>query len=627
MAIFTGTNASETIRPDEVSPSVDADGATAPSSAADTISGGGGADTIDGGGGDDVVSGDGGDDRLLWHVGGGSDVFDGGGDFDTLEVTTDLAPDEIVVTANGARVRLDGISPIVFSLDIGTTESLIVNLGGGSDTFSTEGSLSGLIAITVDAGAGNDTILGSDGGDVIRGGANDDFVDGNRGSDTIALGGGNDIYQWDAGDGDDEIDGGSGTDTFRFNGSATGEDLALSIDDGRVLFTRDIGNVTQSLDSVEILDLNAAGGADHITINDLTGAGVTRINVNLGFPIGTSTGDGAADTVVVNAGTGNNFVSISTGVAAMIVVSGAEGADTFLVNGMSGRDTIDAGGFNHALTIDGGTGRDTVSYAGATSAVTIDLRDLANNEGAAAGHTYTSIESLTGSRYDDLLMGNGASNFFDGGKGSDYLFGGRGNDIYVVDNPGDIIIETAGQGNADEVRARVSYTISAPARVEILKTIDHNGTAGIRLTGNAYDQSITGNAGRNTLSGKGGVDIVDGGKGMDQLAGGIGRDTFVFSTRLDPSNIDTITDFARADDTIRLHSSVFTALTTTGTLAKSAFHASTSGLAADTGDRIIYETDTGKLFYDRDGTGLAAAVQFAVLKGQPALNHADFVIV
>ncbi len=94
-------------------------------------------------------------------------------------------------------MRFDRINPAPFSLDIGTTENLVVNMNGGDDTFSATGNLAALISITVDGGAGNDTILGSNGADVLLGGDGNDFIDGNQGNDTAFLGAGDDVFQWD----------------------------------------------------------------------------------------------------------------------------------------------------------------------------------------------------------------------------------------------------------------------------------------------------------------------------------------------------------------------------------------------------------------------------------------------
>src|SRR6185503_2439032 len=115
------------------------------------------------------------------------------------------------VTANGTRVRFDRVDPAPFSIDIGTTENLVVNMNGGDDSFSATGNLAPLISVRVDGGTGNDTILGGNGNDTLLGGDGNDFIDGGQGSDTVLLGAGDDVFQWDPGEGSDVVEGQDGT--------------------------------------------------------------------------------------------------------------------------------------------------------------------------------------------------------------------------------------------------------------------------------------------------------------------------------------------------------------------------------------------------------------------------------
>ena len=107
------------------------------------------------------------------------------------------------------------------------------------------------------------------------------------------------------------------------------------------------------------------------------------------------------------------------------------------------------------------------------------------------------------------------------------------------------------------------------------------------------------------------ADLIVGGLGNDTLTGGAGTDTFFFNAALNgTTNVDTITDFSVADDTFRLENTgFFTALTATGTLAATAFVVGAA--AADALDRIIYNSSTGIVSYDSDGTGANAAIAFA----------------
>lgn len=133
-------------------------------------------------------------------------------------------------------------------------------------------------------------------------------------------------------------------------------------------------------------------------------------------------------------------------------------------------------------------------------------------------------------------------------------------------------------------------------------------------------------AGADTLSGSGGNDLLRGGSGNDRLTGGSGSDKFRFDS-VPTSNIDTITDFSTVYDTIQLENLIFNKFTTTGTLATGNFRASITGDALDANDFVLYETDTGKLFYDADGSGAGAKVQIATLVGLPALTSADFLVI
>ncbi len=127
-----------------------------------------------------------------------------------------------------------------------------------------------------------------------------------------------------------------------------------------------------------------------------------------------------------------------------------------------------------------------------------------------------------------------------------------------------------------------------------------------------------------TINGGSGNDYIYGGLGADVLAGGNSSDNFVFDVALN-SGIDRITDFSRTYDTIRLENAVFGALTSTGQLSSSAFY--TGSAAHDATDRIIYNAGTGALYYDPDGTGASAPVQFALLGNGLRLSASDFHVI
>ncbi len=243
----------------------------------DQLFGGSGDDTLTGGTGSDQMFGQSGNDRMIWNPGDGSDLMEGGDGNDTAEVNGGNGAEIFAITANGSRVRFDRISPAPFSLDIGTTENLVLNANGGDDIITAGNGLAGLIQLTLDGGAGNDTIIGGDGNDTLIGGDGNDVITGGRGNDVAQLGTGDDTFIWNPGDGSDVVEGGDGTDTLQFNGSNASENINISANGTRARLFRDVGGVTMDLNGIEHIQLNALVGPDNITVGDLTGTGVTQV--------------------------------------------------------------------------------------------------------------------------------------------------------------------------------------------------------------------------------------------------------------------------------------------------------------------------------------------------------------
>jgi Ca2+-binding RTX toxin-like protein len=434
---------------------------------ADLLFGGAGDDVLIGGAGDDQVFGEAGNDRLIWNPGDGSDLNEGGDGSDTVEVNGGNGAETFTVTPNGTRVRFDRVNPAPFSLDIGTSENLVVNMNGGDDTFTASNGLAPLIALTVDGGAGNDTITGGDGNDVLIGGDGNDTINGGRGSDVVLMGAGDDTFVWNPGDGSDTVEGGDGHDTMLFNGSNANENVDISANGSRVRFSRDVANVTMDLNDIERVDFNALGGADTITVNDLTGTALTEVNVDLGATGGG--GDGQADTVIVNGTNGRDNINIfGQGTSASVVglhtlvnITNAEGAnDALVVNALSGNDGVSASTMPAGilkLTVDGGDGNDTI----------------------------------LGSQGDDVLLGGDGFDFIAGNQGNDLVFLGAGDDTFQW-NPGDGSDTVEGQGGVDRMlffgsNASENFDISANGpRVRFFRdvgnvTMDLNGIEQIVL--------------------------------------------------------------------------------------------------------------------------------------------------
>ena len=107
---------------------------------------------------------------------------------------------------------------------------------------------------------------------------------GGRGNDIAFLGAGDDTFVWNPGDGNDTVEGQAGTDTMQFNGANIAEKIDLSANGGRLRFTRDIANIVMDTNDVEHVNFHALGGADTITVNDLTGTDVTDTTIDLEAP-------------------------------------------------------------------------------------------------------------------------------------------------------------------------------------------------------------------------------------------------------------------------------------------------------------------------------------------------------
>ena len=144
--------------------------------------------------------------------------------------------------------------------------------------------------------------------------------------------------------------------------------------------------------------------------------------------------------------------------------------------------------------------------------------------------------------------------------------------------------------------------------------------------------TILAGSGNDTVFGQQGDDQIHGGIGNDMLSGGGGNDTFYFDTPLDAAtNVDTITDFnASTGDKIALDQTIFTLLTVGSPLDSANFVANGGGVAVDANDYILYDSATGNLFYDADGSGAGAKVQFSTLTVagvSGTVDSADFTVV
>ena len=239
-------------------------------------------------------------------------------------------------------------------------------------------------------------------------------------------------------------------------------------------------------------------------------------------------------------------------------------------------------------------------------------------------------DTLEGGAGNDLLGGAGGADLLIGGAGEDALYGGGGNDRYGIDDS-DILVEHAGKG-MDTVVAACDFRL--PANFESLTlaggaSIDGTGNAAANtIIGNGAGNTLAGSGGADTLRGEGGVDVLRGGAGDDALIGGAGRDKFDFNAALDAAtNVDRVIGFSTAADEIRLDNDLFVGLAVGILAPQSLYQAPGAVRAQDPGDRVVYNTETGRLYFDADGAGGAAATLFAILAGAPAVAVDDFVVI
>ncbi|WP_395714266.1 Calx-beta domain-containing protein [Reyranella sp.] len=379
----------------------------------------------------------------------------------------------------------------------------------------------------------DDTLIGDKDANILAGGSGADRLIGGNGFDYAS-------YQFSAG-----VVIVSLADPALNTGEAAG-DTFVSIEGliGSKFADDLIGNSTDNW-------LNGGPGGDHLG----GGAGADYasyqsspigLTISLADP-GLNTGDAAGDT----------FVSIER-------LAGSQFDDVLIGN--AGDNTLRGNGGGDLL--DGGSGFDFASYFASPTAVTASLADPSINTGEAAGDKYISIEGLSGSAFDDVLIGDGGGNTLMGQGGTDRLDGGGGFDYASYSNAtsgitaslGDPTLNTGeakgdtyvsieglfgsslddvligdsqdnwldGGTGADRLDGGAgfdyaSYYESPGAVIASLANpaINTGDAAGDRyisiegLGGSAFDDLLTGDAGTNTLMGRGGADRLDGGAGFD----------------------------------------------------------------------------------------------------------------
>ncbi|WP_200154030.1 beta strand repeat-containing protein [Chromatium okenii] len=497
----------------------------------------------------DSLTGDGKDNRLDGST--GADLLTGGEGNDTYIV--DSA--DIVVETSTATTQIDTVESSVSYILSKNVENLVLT---GKDAVN---------------GTGNELP------NVITGNGSANVLDGMAGADRLEGGAGNDRYIVDSFDTVVEK-AGMGTDTVLADISYL---LPANVENLQLLGSENLNGTGNTLANVIYPNtgdniLKGGGGIDTVSYQfGVIGTGGTGVRVDLAITTAQLTGGSGTDTLVgfsnitgsiysdflsvtdtdnvLDGLDGSDTVSYESATAGIIVdlssknpqKTGGSGTDKLLnvenLVGSTFNDVITASNANNVIT--GGSGFDTVSYATA-AAVKVDLTLTTMQDTRGSGSdTLISIENLTGSKFNDILIGNTDDNVLNGGPGIDSMSGGDGNDTYLVDNVLDVITETStAVTQIDVVQANVSITLAD--NVENLQLLDVKKVV-INGTGNVLNNSLTGNASNNMLIGSAGNDTLNGGGGQDTLQGDAGADYFSFGFLTDTtvSNPDIISDFSQ----------------------------------------------------------------------------------
>jgi Ca2+-binding RTX toxin-like protein len=275
----------------------------------------------------------------------------------TLQITGASGPERIALrlsSLNSDQLVIDvgDDGSAEHSFDLAAFHAIAVNAGSGDDVVRIDqvnGAFTTTEATSIAGGNGDDTLLGGSGAETFDGGRGNDVADGNGGADTAFLGSGDDVFVWDPGDGSDRFEGGAGSDTMAFNGASGNEAMAANANGGRVRFTRAQGTIVMDLDDVEVIDVRALGGADAITVGDVAGTDLHRVDIDLAETLGGAASDRVADTVTVVGTNGVDTISATavgvsaevSGLAATVRVTHADPElDTLALDTLDGADDV-----------------------------------------------------------------------------------------------------------------------------------------------------------------------------------------------------------------------------------------------------------------------------------------------
>jgi Ca2+-binding RTX toxin-like protein len=404
---------------------------------------------------------------------------------------------------------------------------------------------------------------------------------------------------------------------MQFNGSNIGEKIDLSANGPRLRLTRDVAAITMDTVGVEIVNVRVLGGADQVTVNDLTGTDVKTVNTDLAGAPGGTAGDGQTDHVIVNGTNGTDKIDIAgnpsgvavTDAAGLVAIQHQEPNDKLDVNALDGEDPIAAAALAAqaiSLTLDGGTGDDTI--AGGQGV-----------EVAVGGDGNDSIDGNGGN--DVALLGTGDDSFvWDPGDGSDTVEGQAGADTMVFNgaNGGEQVDLSANGERLKFFRIQGTVTMDTAG----VETVDFNALGGADT---ATVNDLTGTDVKivnvDLAAGPGGGDllidqvIVNGTNrndaielaGRNATAGVTGLAATVNITNADPASDALTINALDGDDIVDA--------------AQVAVNSTVLTLDGGAGDDLLVGGDGNDALFGRDGDDiLVGGPGLDVLDGGPGLN-------
>jgi Ca2+-binding RTX toxin-like protein len=599
------------------------------------LNGNGGANRLEGWGGDDELSGFGGDDSLfggdgrdLMNGSDGNDWLEGGIGLDTLvgaagsdtyafaQTLQSTDADNIFWSA-GDRILIHGAwfaglgqggsfaagdarfnSGAGFNSGRDASDRVIYDTSTGNLWYDSDGSGSGsalllatlqgtpalaatdifAVSAAVQGTSGNDTLTGTSGNDTLDGGDGDDVLDGGLGSDLELGGNGADTlyganqFWWEEEvPSIDTLDGGMGDDTYVLGANAW---------DGSRVVLRDAGGIDTIIANTSGWTLGT--GFENLEVSEPSGeGGVSGLGNEL-----------------------NNVIRLGSSHWVSGSADGADGDDTLLGGGGEDFFTFSAGSGDYGNdSVDGAGDGDWLNFHDARSAVQIDFRAGIATGGGLGGTgsvTFTNVEFGTGGSFNDLLIAGDTRAETYWGPQASILHGGGGDDTLI------------GGASDDLLRGDAEYAYYVPYEAEDFGNDD-----------------LRGGGGDDIMAGGAGDDIMAGGAGVDSLAGGAGADRFVFREAARADDADVIYDFASGTDEIALDRATHANLGTAGDFSAgdARFYAAAGAVSGqNAAHRVIYDTSSGNLYYDADGSGAGAAHLVATLYDRAPVTASDITV-